>query len=129
MSGVGISISDDLIMPILEAKVQAAIVEQLGGQGALIEKVVAEALNQKVEAERYSSKKIPWIQQVCQNVIREAAEKAIREWADGQKEQIAKEFLKQLKTQKTASQVVNSMITGMADVASCKWKFSVNLPE
>lgn len=129
MSQVGITVSDDLVAPIIEAKVQAAIIEALGDERSLVERVVAEALTRKIEPERYSSKKVPWIEHVCQKVIREAAEQAIQEWAASHKEVIAAEFLKQLQSKKVASGVVKTMIDGMASVAGCKWKFSIDMPE
>lgn len=124
-----VKVGDDLITPIIEAKVQAAIVESLGQERGLIERVVAEALTRKVEAEKYSSKRVPWIELVCHKVIREAAEQAIQTWAASHKEAIAEEFVRQLSTKKVSSQVVKAMIAGMAGVAGSKWHFQVELPQ
>ena len=127
-SQVGVTVSENLILPILEAKVQAAIIEALGDERSLIERVVTAALTKKIKPDQYSHKEVPWIEHVCQNVIQAAARDAIEQWAGSQKEAITQEFLRQLKTRKTSSSVVGAMIEGLNAAASHKWKFSVELP-
>lgn len=128
-SQVDIKVSQDLIAPIIEAKVQAAIIEALGDERDLIERVVTAALTKKVETDRYSSKTIPWIEKVCNEVVRAAAEQAIKTWAGSQQDRIAEEFVRQLSQQRTSKSVVRAMIDGLADASKSRWKFSVELPE
>lgn len=129
MGKIDIAAGDDLIMPIIQQKVQVAIVEALGNERGIIERVVAEAITRKVEKSKYSSVHVPWIDKVCSDVIREAASEAIKEWANSHKQSIADEFLRQLKTKKTSSSVVRAMIDGLVGAVDSKWKFSVELPE
>ena len=126
---VEIRIGQDLIAPIIEAKIQAAIIEALGDERGLIERVVAEAVTRKVPEAEYSSRKVPWIEHVCQTVIRGAAETAIRQWAESQQQRIADEFLRQLQQKTTSRSVVKAMIEGMVDASKSQWKFSVQLPK
>lgn len=129
MSEIDIKVSKELVGPIIEAKIQAAIVGELSNAGDLVGKVVAQALSQKVKASDHSYNKITFIEKVCKDTIRAAAEQAVKEWASEHQAQITAEFLRQLKQPTTARKVVRAMVGGMAEVAGSKWKFSVKLPD
>ena len=128
-SKVDIKIGEDLIGPIIKAKIETAIVEAMSDERGVIERVVAEAISKKVEKRKYSSQQITWIEKLCHETIRGAAHDAITEWAETKKEAITKEFLRQLSTKKTSAAVVKAMISGLTACSESEWKFSVDIKE
>lgn len=74
-----IEIPNDIIQPIVEAKVQAAMIEALGGYERLVETAVAQVLNQKVDPtngqpERYSNSQNPtWFKWAMNDCVKRAA--------------------------------------------------------
>jgi hypothetical protein len=105
---VDIKISEGLIKGIIESKVHTAIAEALSPDKGVVERIVCAALNHKVDingrVSSYSSdNKFPYIETLCGTIIREAAEAAVKGWAEERHEVLEKEFLKQLQTKKTSS--------------------------
>lgn len=130
MDGVDIKIGDELIRPVIEAKIQAAIIEALSDEKGLIERVVTSALTEKVKtSDSYSSERIPWIEKLCREIVQDSAKEAIRQWAESKKEAITAEFLRQLSTQRTSKAVVSSMIDGLVRASENHWRFKVDFPE
>jgi len=115
MSDVNLSISKEIIQPIIDAKVSAAVCEALSGSKNIISDVVSKILTMKVDssgkASSYSSD-IPFIQWLCNNAIHEAAKTAVKEYIGKSKEGLAIEIQKTLvKNQKIiALNLVNSFI-------------------
>src|SRR4051812_12660374 len=99
-----IGIPDDVIKPIVQARVQAAIVEALGREADLVGAAVAAALSQKVNDKgevdgRYSyDNKYSFLEVMTNKYIREAASEALKEHLEkakaGIKEKVRKELEK-----------------------------------
>lgn len=117
---VSINMPQDLVKPIIEAKVAAAISEALGGSDAIVERMVALALSKKVDSSgkvsEYSSYNTHnFIEVVCANTIREAAKKAINEFVASQAPKIEAEIRKQLtvRNKDLAKAFVASLVDGV----------------
>jgi len=116
MSDVNISINQELIKPILDAKISAAIVSALGNSQQMIENVIGTVLSMKVDSEgkrRNDSyyDKTSFIEHLCIKEITEATKVAIKEYftahgdllkkamkkyLDKNTDNIAESFVKQL---------------------------------
>lgn len=78
-----ITLSKDLIEPIVRAQLQASIVTALGRSDLLVAQVVQTVMNQKVDSNgtpTNSSYAEPLITWMANKAIKEAAQEAIKEW-------------------------------------------------
>jgi len=96
MSDVNLTISKEVVTPIVEAKIKEAILLALGGGDVLIDKVVNNILTQKVAANgtvsNYSSdNKYSWMEIAVTNSINNAARLAIQEVIAKSSEYVARE--------------------------------------
>ncbi|QDU61272.1 hypothetical protein Pan216_21260 [Planctomycetes bacterium Pan216] len=123
-----VKIGDDVVKPIVEAKIQAAIIEVLGNEKGLIERVVGSIINRKVKEREYSSNTIPWIEHVCRDVIRDATEQAIQEWAKSNQGVLVEEFKRQFGQKKTHTAMVKAMLDGMIEASASRFRFKVEFP-
>ena len=120
MSEVNLSISDELVQPIIEAKIQSAICAALSGQQEIVSKVIEKILTMKVNKEGqrdtygYRDSKT-FIQWLCENAIHDAAKEAVKAWVSQSNEKLKKELEKilQRRTRSIAESVISSMITGI----------------
>lgn len=86
MSDVNLTISRELVKPILEAKIQSAILNQLVDGQKLMETLVSKTLLEKVgpdgKTDSYYSKDRTWLEYLCQDAIKTATVAAVREAAE-----------------------------------------------
>lgn len=130
MSGdVNLSISPDVIKPILEARIQAALASALsvGQEGVFIEKAIMVALQMKVDSsgkpgDGYSYT-TPLIQWLCQKAIKDAAERAVRDWAEKSMPKLQGELERQLKSR--SRNLAVSMVAGLETALRDSWKFNL----
>jgi len=130
---VDVKISEDLVRGIIETKVQAAITEALSPQKGIVERVVGAALSMKVDdtgkrSSYASDNKLTYLEVLCRKVVQAAAESAIEKWAAERQAVLEAEFLRQLQTKKTSSQLVRACVDGLADAVHSRWRFSVCFP-
>jgi len=94
---VEFKISESLIKPILEAKINAAIIEAMGGHERMIADMLTAYMGQKVDNDGkesgYSSNK-PRLNWLVQKMIEEALKKAMTEFLQTKKEILYQEFEK-----------------------------------
>jgi len=115
MSDVNLSISKELVLPIIEAKVNAAVCEALSGHQSVVSDVVTKILNMKVDsngrASTYSSD-VPFIQWLCTQAIQDAAKQAVKNYISGSNEKLvqAVETVLQKNTKVVAVNLINSLI-------------------
>ena len=124
-----VNIPNDVLEPIISAKIHTAIIEALGDEKGVIERIVSDLLTRQIKPDQYSSKSVPWIEHTCLKVLRAAAEQAIQEWAASKQDELAAEFVRQLQQKTNAKRVVRAMIDGMAEVAGSRWNFSVEIKD
>lgn len=127
---VDIKVSEDLIRGIIETKVQAAITEALSSERGVVERVVAAALdtkvNEKGERSRYDGdNKFTYLDSLCRRVIRAAAESAIQKWAAEQQAMLEAQFRRQLQTRKVSNRLVRACVDGLTDATEAQWRFKV----
>ncbi|MDD4565489.1 MAG: hypothetical protein PHE79_08485, partial [Eubacteriales bacterium] len=82
---MNLEINEDMVKPILEKQIQAAVLANIGNPEELISKTVSLALSQKVNNDGKVDKSSyynnhDFLELLTGNAIREAAEKSLREW-------------------------------------------------
>lgn len=108
------SIPQDIITPIIEAQITAAVAQAMSGRADVLHQAVNMVLTTKVDSEgkpsNYSGTK-PWIDWVVGDAVRKAATAAIQQFVGQHAEQIKQALIKEL--QKKNSPLLKSLIDGM----------------
>lgn len=116
MADMNISIGQDLIKPIIEAKIQTAIFEAMGKSPQMIETAVTAMLMQKVDSQGRPSNSSydtrPFLNLLCDQEIREAAKKALIDHLETSRPLIMTALKKAItkNTEHIAVSLVNSLI-------------------
>ncbi len=92
---VKIEISQDLVKPVIEKKIQLALIEALDGKDAFIEQIAAQAIRQKVNFEGKITKdsyydKHDMIETCLRIAVRDAVLKAVEVYIDQNRNKIEK---------------------------------------
>lgn len=129
---IDIKISEDLVRPIIETKINQAIVAGMGDFDKVIAKVASTIINHKVDGdgkpERYSSRdNLTYIEWLSKRVIQEAAESAMKEWAEERKPEIQKELVRQMSLKKTTNVMVKAMVDGFITASQEKYRYKFKL--
>lgn len=127
---VSMIIGPEVIRPIVEAKIQAALVDALGGNSNIIENAVKAIMYAKVDSEghfstiSYSADKtlIEW---TCYKLVKSAAEEAIREYVATKKDVLVAEFQKQFA--KKSKTIAEKMVDGILESANSRWGFNLTV--
>ncbi len=113
--GIDFKISEGLIKPIIEAKINTAIAEAMGGHERMIAEMIAGFLNQRVDHEGkdngYSSNK-PRLTWLGQKMLEEAMKKALTEFLEKKKGLLEKEFEKFFASEAGRHKVIEAMQDG-----------------
>ena len=133
-SGMTLNVDENLVRPIVEAEIQAAIVRQLESSQNLIPKLVQAALNQKVNSSGSVSRsdyenKYPYIEVLCNDAIRNAAQEGMKKYIEDSVPVIQAEIEKQIRSQ--TKNIAKVFVEGLAESIKSSWRFTVDvtLPE
>ena len=129
-SGMTLNVDENLVRPIVEAEIQAAIVRQLESSQNLIPKLVQAALNQKVnyDGKRSGSdyeNKYPYIEVLCNKAIQQAAEEGMKKYIEDSVLLIQVEVEKQIRAQ--TKNIAKTFVEGLASSIKSSWSFKVDV--
>lgn len=119
--GATLQIGDDIIQPILQAKINAAIVEALGGQGAMMEQMVTALLTSRRDEHGRPCKKGEYgdkgtvLEQVAHSVVKDALKQALVDYFAARKPEITKQILAAMK--KNEALLVEAYFAGLKATA------------
>lgn len=123
-------IPQDVITPIIQAQITAAVAAALGPNAQIIEKAIVGILNTNVDSEGKPSsygRGQSWLDWACANAIREAAKAAIDENVAGLtaaiKKQLAAEMAK--KNSPMVKQLMEGMIAGAFNETTMRYRLTV----
>ena len=115
-----ITLSKDLIEPIVRAQLHASIVAALGRSEDLVAGVVTTIMNAQVDSEGKPSNRDygsrPLITWMAEKAVKEAALEAIKEWFSGNRDAIKKEVEHALK--RNTKMMAEKFVMGMTDAAA-----------
>ena len=122
----------EVIEPIVQAQVSAAVIAALGSQADLIASAVGRVLNQKVDSEGKSGgygADTSWVQWMMNNCLRKACQKAIEEAMTVHQEKVRAAIVSQLTgaRSKLLNELATSMVRGASAAVNSKWNFHVTL--
>lgn len=125
--GVNIKVGNDLIKPIIEAKITAAILSALDDKDRILSSIVDRILRQKVDEQgrptNYNGQ--PVIDQILQtslhNMVRESFTEWINENNGALKEMVKKELVKRSKS------IAENFVSDLATEKINSWRFGINV--
>lgn len=128
-SGMTLNVDENLVRPIVEAEIQAAIVRQLESSQNLIPKLVQAALNQKVDYQgrlgRDYDNKYPYIEYLCNEAIRSAAQEGMKKYIEDSIPLLQVEIEKQIRSQ--TKNIAKTFVEGIAQSIKSSWTFAVKI--
>lgn len=92
---------DTVIAEAIRTKIEAGIVDALGGEAQIISQIVAAALNQKVDrraSDGYRTEKVAWIRDLVDGLVRDETRKAATAFMEDHRAEIQAEIKKRFKT-------------------------------
>lgn len=129
---INLGISPELVKPIVEQHIKAAITEAFGGSEKVIEKVINGILTQKVTANgsvsNYNSEnKFNWIDVVLTNTIREVAKEAIKEEVTKNTSVIKDAIIEQLRSKEGSDKVASAILDCINDTFKDSWRSNITI--
>jgi len=130
---VKVEVSDGLIRPIIESKIQAAIVAELGKDPAVvIDALVRQSLGVKTDERgkisRYESdNKYTYLSSVVSVIIREETKKALNELMEENRDKIKTAIKKQLAQSTKADKLAGAILEGMTESLKCKYSNKIDV--
>ena len=129
---VNLGINKELITPIVEKEIKAAIVAALGGADSVIEKVINQIMYQKVNHEgkvsSYSGdNKYTFIEIVLTNQIKDAIAEELKRQIGEKAEPLKKAITKNLRNDKVADKLADALLSAFAQTVDSNWRSSINI--
>ena len=113
---MSLSINKEMLTPVIEQQVKAMMAEILGGQDAIVDKVIKQILNTKVDERgypsSYSSAKT-FFEWILQDELTKAVKELIREEIENKNSQIRKQIKKAIQNEKGASVLADALLNGL----------------
>lgn len=129
---INLGISPELVKPIVEQHIKAAITEAFGGSEKVIENVIHGILTQKVnESGTISSysgdNRFNWIDVVLTKTIQEVAKEAIKEEISKSASVIKGVIVEQLRSKEGADKVATAILDCMNDTFKDSWRSNIQI--
>ena len=120
---VSLTISKDIVNPIVETKIKEAILSAMGGQDEILKKILDQIMYQKVNSEgrvsSYSSEnKYPWIDILISQKIQDAVKLAITELFTTKQDVIKAEIIKKLMSKTGAEKFASALLSANSQIAN-----------
>lgn len=118
-NNVQLTISKDIVNPIVEAKIKEAILSAMGGGEELIHRVTEQILYQKVNSDGkvssyQSENKLNWIDVIVTSQIKSAVSDAIKEIIAERQDEIKESIKKIMSTKKGIEAFTQALLAGTA---------------
>lgn len=130
MSGVNIEVSKELIAPIIESKIAAAICEHVGSPALFVDRIVSAALKTKVDdsgrvnsSAYYNTKS--FLDVIVTQTIQDSTRDAVRLWVQKNQPLIQAAVEKELA--RTKSGMAKAFAAGLADAIKADFRFNVSV--
>jgi len=131
MSDVNLSISADVVQPIIEAKITAAVMDAMKGTDRIISDIVTRILCLKVDNEgkvsSYSSSNSnTYLGWMIRDVLYKATQEAVHEVVAKDKDKIKAEIEKQIRSASTRNKLVAAFFDSMMSASNERYRLQVN---
>ena len=129
---INLGISPDLVKPIVEKQIKAAVTEMFGGADEIINKIVTSMIHQKVDNDgKVNSNsyynKYDWFEMVFSKQIKEAVENELKEQMKSMSAAIRKSLIKKLRSEQGANLVADALIRGLEGTFEHSWQSRIDV--
>lgn len=129
---INLGISEDMVKPILEKQIQAAILANIGNPEELIRKTISVALHQKVSKSgtisQYSSdNNYDYLEILVGQTIRNAAEESLKEWLKENSQMVKALVVQEMNKPERQNSLVGAFAKSVEDSLRCSWRFNCDI--
>ena len=129
---INLGINEDMVKPILEKQIQAAIMANIGNVDELFEFAIKKALSFKTDEHgnisRYSNdNKYDFLEVLTTDAIRKAATEAIREYVKENQEILKVALKKEMEKKANQSKLVEAFVEAASNSFNYNWAFDAQV--
>lgn len=130
---INVSISNDSVKAIIDAHVKTAVANALMPHSETFVREFVErsllTINENSDRNRYKGahQKVSVLQEIVEQCIAEEATKAIREWAESHREQIAKQIRTSISSNRFAKQWALKVVEDLVNASMTGYRWTVNV--
>jgi len=127
---VSLTISQDIVKPIVEAKIKEALIKSFGeNKEDVLNRIIDDFLSQKVDingkVNNYNSEnKYSYADILIRKMINSALSDAVKEWAKNNSDKIKDALCEKLNQKTSMKKMANSIMSGLLKATENKWTFS-----
>ncbi len=122
-------ISESIVKPIIQAKIQTALVEAMGGHEQMIADMMNAYMTQKVDSEGHDGRGYrddrPRLEWLVHKMLADAMRTALTEYLKTKQDLMAKEFEKFFNSKKGTNQLVKAMHEGLCAALMNDWRTTI----
>ncbi len=121
-------VSESLVRPIIEAKINAAVIEAMGGAEKIVADMLKTYMSQKVDNEGKSSgysSNTPRLEYLLHKVIEGALQEALKAFLQKKQDMFQREFEKFFASKTGSSQIVAALKDGFIKSLTERWTSNI----
>ena len=132
MNDVNLSISSELVNPIIKQKVNSIVLEALGGGEELIAKVVDEIINTDVDKDGRKTNCSydvagKWLDVVVTNQIKEAVQGELQKQITESSSAIKEALIQQIRSKRGSNMVAKALMDGLDETFKSSWMSKISV--
>jgi|GEM_PF-4736430 len=125
---INLGINEDMVKPILQKQIEAAVLARLGNTEELIRKTVSFALNEKVDkngnvSTYRSDNSYDFLELLVGKAIREAAEESLRDWLKDNVQIVKAMVTKEMNNPERQGTLIKSFADTVEEALRYSWNF------
>lgn len=129
---INLGINEDMVKPILQKQIEAAVLANLGNPEELIRKTVSLALSQKVDkngnvSNYRSDNRYDYLEILVGKAIREAAQVSLKEWLETNASLIKEMVKQEMNKPERQGTLVQSFADAVEKSIRCSWNFRCDI--
>ena len=126
---VSLTINQDIVKPIIEAKIKEAMVKCFADNpegliGEIIDTFLTQKVDIKGERSNYSSNnRYYYVDVLLRNMINEALKDAVKSWVSENQEKIKQAVYEKLESKSTLKKMSGEIVSGLIKATTNEWRF------
>lgn len=128
---MSLSISKDMLTPVIEQQVKAMMIEILGGKELIVDDIITKILHQRVDKDgkpsTWSGDKQTYFDWLLVNELTKAVKELIHEEITSQSGKIRKQIKKAIQTEKGANTIAQALLDGLGETVKSSWRSSFKI--
>lgn len=132
---MSLSISKEMLTPVIEQQVKAMMTEILGGKEFIIDEIITKILHQRVDKDgkpsTWGGDKQTYFDWLLVNELTKVVKELIHEEITSQSGKIRKQIKKAIQTEKGANTIAQALLNGLGQTVNNTWRstFKIELQQ